>query len=208
MSISREDFENQQKQKQIEIQTLRPQEVQKEATSFLETPQQTQQQIQGKVLTAKNLSTFNIKDVKQQNAMKFSSSARVDYQSSERQSRKLAAEKTYDTAKTYGQLRELMNNCKSFEDSVKLNDTIREIEKRLDSEGDSLGEEEKRKLSILKDKASGVYDRYLRLEHVNKNVNARRDRHPELAEVSQQEFERAQSEWEHTRALAEPSAEN
>ncbi len=205
MTISRQELENQErvrKQEFVESLPLAFTEKQVREMNSINTKLREEKEDTG-VIRAKHLEPFNLEEVKDKYQEKYESIVRQrDASASDRDVREKAESKTKTAMDLHKKLQELCGSLKGFKDIVNLNYTVQLIKSYSTKRHVALEKNDSKKLSTLKKKAPAIYERYLKLEHVEKMLKVRKNDYPDLYEFAQQDLQRAKSEWQHTEEMA------
>lgn len=205
MTISRQELESQEKLRKEEIVASLPQEFtnkQLAESSNLNRMLREEKNDTG-VMRTRNLAEFSLDQMEGKYQEKYESVARNrDAQATDRQIKERAEVKTSTAMKLHKKLQALCGSLKGFKEVVNLNYTVQLINSYSTKRHIGLSKEDSKKLSTLKKKAPGIYERFLKLEHVESLLRSKQDEYPDLYEFAQQELERAKNEWETAEQMA------
>ena len=205
MTISRQDLENREIIKKQEFVAALPQQLTDKQLSEVRDMNEklSSEANDTKVMRARSLEHYTLDEVKTQYQERYESKLRQrDLNASDRQIRERAESKTGTAMKLHKKLQNLCGSLKGFKDVVNLNYTVQLIGSYNPGQHKKLDKDDTKKLGTLKKKAPEIYERFLKLEHVNSLLNGKQNEFPEFCDFARQELERAKSEWERAKELA------
>lgn len=206
MTISREDLKNlESAAKQRVIDTQAPVFTRKQEREMLDINNKLQEERQdSNVLMAEGLKHFSLDEVKDEYQREYETTARnKDANASDRQVREEAEDKTKAAMKLHKRIQSICGKMTGFKEVVNLNYTIQLINSYSSKTHVKLGKDDSKKLSTLKKKAPGIYERFLKLENVVNMLRDKQGQYPDLYDCAVQDLLRAKSEWERLQEMAE-----
>ena len=125
-----------------------------------------------------------------------------DPHASDREIRRRAEKKSSSAVKLRKMLQELGNTGRSFDEIIKSNYTIFRLNSFNKKKIKGMSDDDIKKMETLKKQAPKVYERKLKLEHVNVLLTGKEDQYRELFQFLQRELIQASNEWEHVENMA------
>lgn len=126
-----------------------------------------------------------------------------DTHASDRDIRRRAEKKTSTAVKLRKMLQELGNTGRIFDEIIKSDYTIIRLNGFNKKKNPGMSPADIKKYETLKKRAPKVYERLLKLEHVNVLLAGKEGQYPELCQFAQTELQQAQNEWVHVQSMAE-----